>query len=101
VAEGAAVNSPNAYAKSIIGGLIAGLSALGGAVTAGDGTLASVDASGWIAAALAFLTGLVAVWAAPNEPVEPPQWPVVTGPLSPEEEFYGGSVSVNETTQGP
>jgi sugar phosphate permease len=52
------------YAKAILGALIAGLTALGTALTDGG-----VSASEWVAAAIATLVALGAVYAIPNAPV--------------------------------
>ncbi len=51
---------PQEFAKAIVGGLIAGLSALAGAV--GDG----VSAEEWITVAVATLAGLGIVYRTPN-----------------------------------
>jgi hypothetical protein len=51
---------PSEYLKSIIAGLIAGLSVLAGA--AGDG----ISSQEWITTAVAFLSGLGIVYATPN-----------------------------------
>ena len=57
-----------AYAKALIGALVAGLAALGTATA--DGT---VTGSEWVGVALAALVALGAVWATPNRTAPPPQ----------------------------
>lgn len=57
-----------AYAKALVGALVAGLTALGTA--AADGTLTGGE---WVAAAVAALLALGAVWATPNRSAVPPQ----------------------------
>lgn len=51
------------YAKAITGAVVAGLTALGTALT--DGAVTPVEQ---VTIALATLTGLAAVWAVPNRP---------------------------------
>lgn len=50
------------YAKAIVGGAIAGLTALGTALA--DEKVTSLE---WVAIAIATLAGLGAVWAVPNK----------------------------------
>ena len=58
--------SPDEFAKAVVGAGVAALTAMGTAVTTGDGTLDGVDASGWIAVAIAFLSTFAAVYFVPN-----------------------------------
>jgi hypothetical protein len=51
------------YAKAIIGAAVAGLTALGTALT--DDTVTTTE---WVAVAVATLTALYAVWRVPNKP---------------------------------
>lgn len=69
----------DSIAKAIIAATIAGLSAIMGALTAGDGTWASVDAEAWVGAAIAFLTALTAVYFIPNGERPPAQEPMFIG----------------------
>lgn len=59
--------NPGTYAKAFIGALVAGLSALGTALTDGQ-----ITASEWAIVVGAVLGGLVLVWGYPNAPVQPP-----------------------------
>lgn len=52
-----------AYAKSIIGGLIAGLTAISVSLDAGNNSLSTRD---YVSAAIAFLVGLGGVYYTPN-----------------------------------
>lgn len=54
------------FAKAILAAVIAGLSALMGALTSGDGTWDSLDAEAWVGAAISFLTALAVVYFVPN-----------------------------------
>lgn len=58
------------YAKSIIGALVAGLGALGAALTPDASGLVSVNPGEWVAVSTAFLVGLLAVFAVPNKDPE-------------------------------
>jgi len=53
------------YAKAIVGGIVAGLSAA--SVALGDGTVTPVEG---IAIALAVIAGTGITWAVPNKPTE-------------------------------
>lgn len=55
--------TPSTYAKAVIGALIAFLTALGTALTDGG-----ISPSEWIAAVVAALVALSAVYAIPNKP---------------------------------
>lgn len=54
------------YMKAIVGGLVAGLTVLGTAMT--DGTVTTAE---WITVAVATLGALGVVYATPNRPSEP------------------------------
>lgn len=56
------------YAKAIMGGLTAGLAALGTALADGQ-----VTATEWVVVAGAVVAGLGFVWGVPNAPSEPPK----------------------------
>jgi hypothetical protein len=58
------VTSISPYYKSVVGGLVAGLTSL--ATAAADN---SITASEWVLTALSFAVGLGAVYAIPNTPV--------------------------------
>lgn len=55
------------YAKAIVAALIAGLSSLG-AFLINDTSLGEITAGQWVAVAISFLVGLVAVFSVPNAP---------------------------------
>lgn len=74
---------PSDYAKSIVGGLVAGLSVLAGAV--GDG----LSAQEWITAAVAALGGLGLVYVTPNT-----QHPGPRAAPGPPEDIDRGAVDV-------
>lgn len=54
------------YAKAITGTVVAGLGALGTALT--DGTVTPVE---WVAVATTALTASLAIWSVTNAPLEP------------------------------
>lgn len=54
-------------AKSVTGAIVAGLGALGVALTPDESGLVSVSAAEWVAAAVATLVASYAVWQIPNE----------------------------------
>lgn len=66
------------YYKAIVGGLVAGLAALGGMLV-GDAAISDITAGQWVTVALAFLTGLGVVYGVPNAPREPSQEPIWVG----------------------
>ncbi|MGW9196043.1 hypothetical protein [Micromonospora chersina] len=53
------------YAKAIVGAAVAGLTALGAALT--DDQVTTVE---WVGVAVATLAALGVVWAVPNKPAE-------------------------------
>jgi hypothetical protein len=57
------------YLKAFVGALVAALSMLGGFLI-NDTAIGDITAGQWVAVAIAFLTGLTAVWAIPN--IKPP-----------------------------
>ena len=58
-------------AKAVTGAVVAGLGALGVALTPDESGLVSVTAGEWVAAAVATLVASYAVWQIPNEKVTP------------------------------
>jgi hypothetical protein len=55
------------YAKAITAALVAGLGAIGTALTPDANGASTLTAQEWVAAAIVFLTGLGLVWAVPNQ----------------------------------
>lgn len=55
--------------KALVGAIIAGLSVLAGYLV-NDTSLSDITAGQWVAAIIAFLVALAAVWAVPNN--QPP-----------------------------
>ena len=86
------MKSPDEFAKAVVGAGVAALTALGTAVTTGDGTLDGVDASGWIAVAIAFLSTFAAVYFVPNGTARQ---------SSPQQAGGGASVNPSQSTGAP
>lgn len=66
------------YLKALFGGLVAALTALGGMLS-GEDTLGTITAGEWVTVAIAFLAGLVTVYAIPNATMPPKQEPIEIG----------------------